>query len=177
MPVYLFTVHAYRSWSEGNANGFIQHGDGLQAPNPALAEWRDDHASHEPARFDLADQDILHEILQVICKEKSCKLHAGATTLTHVHGLVSFTAPLCDCKGAEWCRRDCAVRICVEKCIIRLKQKMGQAMAKKHETNGRPYFSRGWDLTPIRRMPHFQYHIQTYLPKHDKEGGIFRRYK
>jgi hypothetical protein len=64
-----------------------------------------------------------------------------------------------------------------ERLIIRLKQKMGQALAKKHETSGRPYFSRGWDLTPIRSQKHFQYHIETYLPKHTREEGIFKFYK
>jgi hypothetical protein len=177
MPVYLFTVHAYRSWSEGNRNGYIQRDEGLKPPSPNLANWREEHASHDPARFDLADQELLHEILIAILKEKSCRLHAGATTMTHVHGLTSFKEPLCGCQGAEWCRRGCPGRMNAERLIIRLKQKMGQALAKKHETSGRPYFSRGWDLTPIRSQKHFQYHIETYLPKHTREEGIFKFYK
>jgi hypothetical protein len=177
MPVYLFTVHAYRSWSEGNAKGYVQRDEGLKPSSPNLASWREDHASHDPARFDAEDQHLLHEILVSIAAEKQCRLHAGTTTPTHVHGLTSFAEPECGCSGAEFCRRGCAGRENVEKLIIRLKQKMGQALAKKHQTNGRPYFSRGWDLTPIQRIPHFRYHIETYLPRHANEGGIFRLYK
>jgi hypothetical protein len=94
-----------------------------------------------------------------------------------VHGLVSFLEPLCGCDGSEFCRANCIARQYVEKLITRSKQRMGQALAKKHQTNGRPYFSRGWDLTPIRRMPHFRYHIETYLPRHANQGGTFRLYK
>jgi hypothetical protein len=177
MPVYLFTIHAYRSWSEGNPRGYVQRDEGLKPSSANLATWREENSSHDPARFDLGDQRLLHEILVAIVAEKNCRLHAGSTTPTHVHGLTSFAEPACGCDGAEWCRRGCESRDYAEKFITRLKQKMGQALAKKYQTNGRPYFSRGWDLTPIRRMPHFRYHIETYLPKHAKEGGIFRFYK
>jgi hypothetical protein len=177
MPVYLLTIHAYRSWSEGNTKGYVQRDDGLKPSSPNLASWREENSSHDPARFGMDDQQLLHEILVTVASERKCRLHAGATTPTHVHGLTSFLHPSCECDGAKWCRRGCGSRGYMEKFTTRLKQKMGQALAKKYQTNGRPYFSRGWDLTPIRRMPHFRYQIETYLPKHAKEGGIFRFYE
>jgi hypothetical protein len=54
---------------------------------------------------------------------------------------------------------------------------MGQQLAKIGETTGRPWFSRGWDLTPVRNREHFDHLLDTYLPDHERfQGGIFREY-
>lgn len=79
------------------------------------------------------------------------------------------------CGAAKHCRGRCAGRNFAEKVIVRMKQKMGQAIAKSEQTTGRHWFSRGWDMTPVRNRAHFDYLVTSYLPKHaSQENGVVR---
>jgi len=61
--------------------------------------------------------------------------------------------------------------------MVRMKQKMGQAIARQMNTQGRSWFSRGWDRTRVADREHLNYLLETYLPRHEREeGGIFRKY-
>jgi hypothetical protein len=176
MPVYLLTVHAYCSWSEDNPRGYVQRGEGLKAPDPDRAEWRRENAKHPPVRFDRAQQLLAHEVVCAITAEKSLRHHATSTTPTHVHTLASFKSPACTCGALAHCKDGCPARTLAERYLTRFKQKLGQQLAKAANTTGRPYLSRGWDISPVRERQHFDYLIAEYLPKHEKEEGIFRRY-
>jgi hypothetical protein len=170
-------MHGYRTWSEAHPRGYVQRGQGLKSSSIALARWRANKARQEPARFDGEIMDVIAATVPAIAAERGLRLHAQTITATHVHVMVSFHEPLCECEGAEFCRRGCPAKEFVEKFTERLKQKMGQAIAKSMQTSGRRWFSRGYDLTPVRNQEHFDYLCTTYLPKHrDKESGIFYVY-
>jgi hypothetical protein len=176
MPVYLCTIHAYRSWSEGHPRGFVQRGDGLKKTNQRLARWRADHASHEPARFAPQTQELILDVTVQIAQECKTRLHVITVTRTHVHMLISFRSPACTCgASARHCRKNCPARDLAGKFIVRDKRKVGQAIAKQQATAGRPWLSRGWDMTPVKDRPHFDHLVQRYLPKHvSAENGIMR---
>jgi hypothetical protein len=177
MPVYLGTSHAYRSWDEDHPKGYMQRDEGLKPPSEGLQRWRSEHAKHEPMKFTVDQQRLLHEVVVMISEERLVRLHASATVTTHVHKLFSFRSPACTCGASEFCAPGCAGRQLAERFMTRVKQKMGQQLAKQADTSGRPWFSRGWDLTPVRDRAHFDHLIETYLPDHERfQGGIFRKY-
>jgi hypothetical protein len=177
MPVYMLTAHAYRSWREDHPRGYIQRGDGLKDPNPQLAAWRSRHATDDEARFEREAQITLHAVAVEIAREKAVRLHACATCPTHVHCVISFRNPACTCGASmKYCAPDCPARGRADDVMIRMKRKMGQVLATLHGTCGRRWFSRGWDRTPVKARPHFDYLMTEYLPKHQTEqAGIFRR--
>lgn len=178
MAVYLLTTHAYRWWDEDHPKGYVQRDAGLQEPSAGMAQWREDHASHEPARFDSEMQEVLLDIVELIATERGIRPHGASATRTHVHKLISFRSPACMCGVLKICKRDCPAKAFTEKVLTRMKQKMGQAAAKLKNTSGRPWFSRGWDITPVRGREHFDHLRETYLPKHAiREGGVVRIYE
>ncbi len=177
MAVYLGTCHAYRSWDEDHPRGYVQRDGGLQEASEGMARWRGRQAKDEPARFSLKLQEVLHGVAVEIATERRVQLHAVSSTGTHLHELFSFRDPACTCGALEHCRAGCAARQAAEAFMTRLKRKMGQQLAKHEGTRGRRWFSRGWNLTPVRNRGHFEYLVGRYLPEHQsREGGIFRRY-
>ena len=177
MPVYLLTAHAYRTWREDDPRGYVQRGEGLKAPSEALARHRAGIAKHDEARFDAEIQAIVHEVVVAIAREREVRLHACSTTPTHVHVLISFQNPACTCGASEHCSKSCSAREHADGVMVRMKRKMGQAIAKVRETCGRPWLSRGADVKPVRDRGHFDHLVGEYLPKHETEqAGMFRRY-
>lgn len=177
MPVYLLTAHAYRSWREDHRKGYVQRGEGLREASEGMAQWRAEQAKHEEVRFERSVQEAMHEVVVAIAREREVRLHACVTTPTHLHVLVSFRSPACTCGVWEHCRKGCEGRGHAEGVLVRMKRKMGQTIAKAEGTRGRPWFSRGWDLKPVRSQQHFDHLMQVYLPRHETEqAGLFRRY-
>jgi hypothetical protein len=177
VAVYLLTVHAYRSWSEDNPLGYVQRDEGLKEPSKDLADWRAEQAKQPESRFERGAQDVLQQVMVAIAREHQLTLHACATCPTHVHGLISFRNPACECGASDFCASDCNAREHAERFAARLKRKMGLGVAKHEGTFGRKWFSRGWDLTPVRKQEHFTYLVEEYLPDHQAtQAGIFRRY-
>lgn len=174
MPVYLATVHSYRSWREDHPKGFIQHDDSWQPANPRLAAWRDDHAKQLPNFFPRERFSMLLDVAAEIAHEQIVRLHACSVTTTHVHQLVSFHEPECICQGAEHCHGDCPGRERVELVLTRYKRIAGCRLAKAADVRGRKWFSHGWNISPVRAREHFEYLVTTYLPKHEREGGLVR---
>ncbi|HEX4054890.1 MAG TPA: hypothetical protein VHX86_11550 [Tepidisphaeraceae bacterium] len=177
MPVFLFTIHAYRSWSEDHPKGFVQRDEGLQKSNRRLAQWRMQHAKNSPARVEGIAQEAILGVVENIATERAVRLHGAAVTPTHFHVLVSFRSPACTCGVAKFCRPACPARRFVETVIVRMKRKVGQTVAKLNGTCDRPWLSRGWDSTRVRDRPHFDYLLKTYFPKHVAEGGMVRRWE
>jgi hypothetical protein len=93
MPVYLVTVHAYRSWNTDETDGYVQRGEGLKEPDEERARYRDDRARHPEMRFELDHQESLHRVATQVSHEKGVRLHAIATCPTHAHVLCPFEAP------------------------------------------------------------------------------------
>lgn len=177
MAVYLITAHAYRSWREDHPLGYVQRGEGLKEASEELARWRAARAKGEETRFEEEAQHALHEMAIAIAKEQAVRLHACATCPTHVHVLISFGSPACECGVSKHCRRGCAARTRAEEIVARMKRKMGLAVAKREGTRGKKWFSRGWDLSPVRKRDHFDYLVEVYLPDHQEtQAGVYRRY-
>lgn len=90
MPVYLFTLHAYRSWNADRPRGFVQLDRGLQPPNEKLARAYDRAACEAPMIFKRQNQTILLRSLYDACDRRQLRLHSVATDPTHIHFLVSW---------------------------------------------------------------------------------------
>ena len=178
VPVYMLAAHAYRSWREDDSRGYVQRGEGLREPSRGMAIWRAGRAGDDEARFESDLQEELHRVVVEIAREKSVRLHGCATCPTHVHCVISFRSPACTCGvSAKFCAKDCPARTLADDVMVRMKRKMGQALAKVRGTCGRPWFSRGWDRKPVRGRGHFDYLMTEYLPEHESgQAGIFRGY-
>jgi REP element-mobilizing transposase RayT len=150
MPCYLFTFHAYRSWSADNPHGFVQEGkEGVQAPSPQLGRFYDEHAHQPPVLFGGLHQQVLIWIVYDACGRRPWRLHFVATEPTHVHILASW-------RSADPWRN-------VRK---RLKNLAGLMLGKKCERTGRKWFSRKGSRKRVRDRRHFDYLVSEYLPKH-----------
>src|SRR5882672_4433285 len=91
MPVFHFTMHAYRSWAEDNPKGYVQRGQpGIQPPNERLARHRAKIAKASPVLFDDPQKKLLIDCSQSICGDFNWRLHAAAATPTHLHLLISW---------------------------------------------------------------------------------------
>lgn len=150
----------------------------MKRANSELAAWRAGRSRDEEARFEPDMQLVLHDVVVEMAKEKEVRLHACSTCPTHVHCVVSFRSPACTCGAwARFCAGDCVAKLRAEEVMVRMKRKMGQGLAKLREIRGRKWFSRGWDITPVKGRAHLDYLLTEYLPKHETEqAGIFRRY-
>lgn len=149
MPVYLFTYHAYRSWMPDRPEGFVQEGDGIQAPSPRLAESYAEAAGHPPFQFSPGIQRFLVASATEVCQRRNWRLHAGATELTHLHMLVSWRdhAPWQDVRG-------------------KIKNILSLELSKRQRVKGRPWFSKGASRKNVRNREHFDYLMKQYLPSH-----------
>lgn len=191
MPAVLVTPHAYRSWSEADARGYLQHGRGLQPTNDRLAKWREEHALQPPNRFDLPYHDLLHNLAADVCKAENVTLHAASVTPTHLHLLISFSDARCNCHVSEaadvnprphpqqprrYHPKTCPAWQRAHRLAVRLKRVAGGKLSTATAQPGRKWFSRGEDISPVRDRAHYTHHLQTYLPKHAAEGGTVRVY-
>lgn len=157
MPVYLLTLHAYRSWREDDPRGYVQRGKaGVQKPNAGLARYRDSTAKQPPAGFDA--HDLIIGAVRDVCGHRDWRPHGVSVTPTHVHVLVSWRG------DAE--ARDVAAT---------LKRIVGLRLSKAAGQVGRRWFSRGSDETRVRDPQHFEFLLEIYLPKHVNEGGKYWR--
>ncbi|MCE9591085.1 MAG: hypothetical protein K8S99_11230 [Planctomycetes bacterium] len=176
MPVYFITCHAYRSWSEGNSKGYVQRDEGLRPTNEPLAKWREGRAGQPATRFDDRQKELLLDVVEELAAEGAWALHGAGCTSTHLHTLVSFKEPACACGDVEHCLAGCAAREHAESVATRIKRIGGLRLAKAVGVNGRKWFGRGWDVSPVRGRGHFDHLMGEYLPKHRAEGGVVRVY-
>ncbi len=92
MPVFHFTLHAYRSWHEDDPRGYVQRGEeGVQPPNPKLAAHRDQLAKQSEVRFTKEQMLLLLDGVRTTCERKGWLAYAAAATCTHVHAVISWT--------------------------------------------------------------------------------------
>ncbi len=149
MSVYLFTYHAYRSWRPDNPRGFVKTGGGVQPPNPDLARAYDAAAKQPPVRFDRRHQEILTWIAHDACYRRSWRLHFVATEPTHVHYLVSWP------DDQMW-----------QDVSKRLKNLASLTLGRKAGPPGRKWFVRHGSRKRVRDRGHFDYLVNSYLPRH-----------
>jgi len=156
MPVYHFTLHAYRSWSPGHPRGYTRRGKGYLPSDPEMAQKYDDRAKHPKAQFSSRDiQEVLIVGAIDLCRNRGWRLHAAGTDPTHLHLIVSWKGFL------DW-------RVVRQKTKNLLSLFLGRAT----EDPGRQWFVRDGSRKRVTSADHLKYLIETYLPDH---RGVFWR--
>lgn len=185
MPVYLITVHTYRSWGEDNPRGYVQRGEhGVKAPSVKLATARQALAKDPPVCLEPDQQQLVLEALYEVCQNRDAIPYAASCTPTHWHLLAGWmtTAPHVNA-GLEpthtlgpalTCGAQDQAAAEAKQLATSLKRVIGMKLSKHKEAIGAKWFSRGWDLTRIEEDKHFDHLIEAYLPKHRQEGGVFK---
>ncbi|MHB1157047.1 MAG: hypothetical protein ACYC26_09420 [Phycisphaerales bacterium] len=158
MAVYLLTFHAYRSWRPDNPRGYVRKNEGIQPPDPQMAEWYDRDAKHTPAEFDGVMQRVMVDAIAPLCEKQDWRAHYIYAGSTHVHMLLSWK------QFAEW--NDVRVSI---------KRDFGRVLSKLMDRSG-PWFSRGGKDSHKRvtERSHFDYLMNAYLPKRKHHGTHWR---
>ncbi|MFB3139483.1 MAG: hypothetical protein ACE10B_09710 [Phycisphaerales bacterium] len=150
MPVYLLTLHAYRSWRPDHPKGYVRQGEGILPPDAEMAAQYDRNATHRQVTFDKELQQILVEGTCDICDRRDWRLHYVATEPTHIHALVSWLDDTLDWKFVH----------------DTLKRLLGMMLAQHTRTKGRKWFVRKGSRKRVRDCGHFEYLMNEYLPKH-----------
>ena len=159
MPVYLISLHSYRSWRADNPRGYVRHGEKtICPPNANVQKKWDERAKYERVRFDAEMQRVIIEATRDACARRSWRLHAVAVTPTHVHAMVSWR-----------------IQVGWKKVSDTLKRVLGYLLATRVGPKGRRWFSRGQSRRRIDDRAHFDHHMQIYLPKHRKQRGTVWR--
>jgi hypothetical protein len=150
MPLFHFTLRAYRSWNADHPRGYLKRGEkGVHEPDEALAEARDRLARFSAVRFDEEDARFLVEQSHDVVKRREAKLYGVTVIETHVHLVAGWEG-----------ERD------EEDVQTRLKRGFGFLLAGRHGTKGRPYFSRGGVPEAVRDREHLRYLLYEYFPRH-----------
>lgn len=150
MPVYLFTYHAYRSWMPDHKRGYTKRSEGYQRPDEEVAREYEKCAKDEPTLFDRKIQKILIEELQKTCKHISCRLLAGTSEPSHVHGLASWKHQ----------RRWMSIRSSIKTSLTKRLKQLDKSLR----------LSRGASRKHVITCKHFDHLMKTYLPKHAGVG-------
>ena len=154
MPVYLFSYHGYRTWMPDHKRGYTKRGEGDQPSDPEMARKYEDRAKHEKTIFTLEIQRALIEEAMSASKYQNFHLHAGAGEPTHVHNLVSWT------DSRTWMQVRSGLKSSLSRHLCALTDTLfnGQTVLK---------LSRGASRKHVEDQGHFNYLIETYLPRHD----------
>jgi len=150
MPVYHFTVHAYRSWGPSKPRGYTQRRKGYLRPDPKMQEDYDNRAKQEPASFDDRDiQEILILGTYDICRRRGWRLHGVGTDEKHYHWVVSWRGFI------PWQE----VRKITKNILsLLLNRVTGQ--------EGRRWFVRDGSRKRVENDEHLNYLKKKYLPDH-----------
>jgi len=206
MPIYLVTLHTYRSWTEDNPHGYVQRGRaGIQPPQPRLARHRAQIAKHAPVRFCRKQMQLALDVAQEVSVRLGHSPLAGSCTAMHLHVVVSVVPSTIAGRmstgrkagagevarlGAEEQStsltggvRDVARSVdddvdrAVDALCSRIKSIVGLRLSQQQGTVGNRWFSRGKDATVVSSRKHLYYLLETYLPRHElAESGIFVRW-
>ena len=149
MPVYHFTLHAYRSWRPDHPRGYTKRNEGYQPPDPELAQQYDDLAKFPPVEFDQEIQEILILGAHDICTRRGWRLHGIGTDPEHVHIVLSWKT------YTPW-------RQVMEK----LKNLLSLFIARAKSVPGRKWFVVNGSRTRVLDDEHLKYLLNTYLPSH-----------
>jgi REP element-mobilizing transposase RayT len=149
MPCYLFTFHAYRSWNADHPRGFVLEAGTIEPPNANQARFYNNQAKQPRVTFGPFHQRVMIWITYDACVRRNWRLHAVATESTHIHILASWRS------DEPW--REISRRLKVLSSLM-LGRKMGKT--------GRKWFVRKGSRKRVRDRTHFDYLMDSYLPKH-----------
>ncbi len=155
MPVYHFTLHAYRSWSPNNKHGYTERGKGYQPPNPSRANQYNYNAKQDRVAFDELIQQVLILGAHNICQTRRWRLHAVGSDPSHVHLVVSWTSFI------PW-----------KQVQEKLKNVLSLFLGRATQQPGRRWFVVGGSRKRVTDQEHLSYLLNTYLPDH---VGVFWR--
>ncbi len=153
MAVFMFTLHAYRSWMPDHRRGFVIRSKGVQKPDPQRARRYHSLAKHERMVFgdELCEQIIA--AVQDECRKKDWRLLTMVVVWTHVHLIVSW-------RGFHNVKR---VRAVIKRAITTwLRDWTGER---------RKWLPGGGSIQRVRDRGHYLHLTQRYLPAHRRYGG------
>ena len=150
MPVYHYTVHAYRSWGPSKPRGYTRKGEGYFPPDPKMQQEYDSCANQDPASFtDEVIQDILILGTYDICRRRGWRLHGVGTDDLHWHWVVSWRG------FYPWQE----VRRITKNVLSLLLNRITQQ-------KGRRWFVRDGSRKRVTCDEHLEYVLKKYLPDH-----------
>jgi REP element-mobilizing transposase RayT len=149
MPVYHFTIHAYRSWRPDHPRGYTQRGKGYRAPDIEAAHEYEDRAKQAPAQFGLEVQRLLIRIAHDFCARRKMRLHAVGNEDGHVHYVLSWRG------YSDW-----------HEVMRRLKNVLSSVLNQQLNTPGKRWFVRGGSRKRVSNVKHLEHLKRKYLPSH-----------
>ena len=126
--------------------GYTKRNEGYQPSDEEMAENYERRAKREESVFDEAIQRALIQGLIDSCAKIDCRLHAGTTEPTHIHGLVSW----------KHLRGWMSVRKSLKTSFTKRLNEISKEVA----------LSRGASRKHVINRAHFEYLMETYLPGH-----------
>jgi hypothetical protein len=153
MPVYHFTIHAYRSWSPNHRRGFTERGKGYQPPSPEKAERYDNNAKQDKVIFDREIQEILILGATDVCRRRKWRLHGVGTDPSHFHIVISWRSFI------PW-----------NQVMGKLKNILSLILGRALNEPGRRWFVTRASRKRVKDADHLRHLLNTYLPDHP---GVF----
>jgi len=154
MAVYLFTLHAYRSWMPDHRRGYVRRGQGILKSDTQQKRAYEARAVHDRMIF---DNDLCRQIAQAVpelCRKRRWRLHGMAVVWTHLHVVVSWR-PFVEARRAR--------ALLKHAITIRLRD---------HRGGQRKWLAGGGSVKRVRDRRHLDYLLQSYLPAHRRYGGV-----
>jgi hypothetical protein len=155
MPVYHFTLHAYRSWRPDHPRGYTKRGEGYQPPDPEQAKRYDERASQDAAKFVKEVQILIIRISHDFCERRKMRLHGVGNEEGHTHIVLSWSG------FSSW-----------HEVMRRLKNVLATELNRHFNTPGKRWFVRGGSRKQVKNRPHLNRLLDKYLPDHP---GLFWR--
>jgi hypothetical protein len=154
VPVYHFTIHAYRSWRPDHPRGYTRYAQGYQPSDSERAEEYDAAASQDAVEFDHRIQRIVLSLAASICEREGWRLELFGADPSHLHIVVSWR------RYQRW-----------EEADRRLKNLLALHLNRTNRTPGKRWFVRRHSAPrQVKNSKHFARLKDDYLPDHP---GIF----
>ncbi|MEA2707720.1 MAG: hypothetical protein QOF78_321 [Phycisphaerales bacterium] len=126
--------------------GYTQRGKGYLPTDKDMAQNYERRAENDPTIFDEALSRALIEELIASCEKIKCRLHAASTEPTHIHALTSWKHE----RGWMSIRTSLKTSLTKRLKTVAENLSLSRAASRKH----------------VRERRHFNYLMNTYLPKH-----------
>ena len=164
MPVYLFTLHTYRSWMPANRRGYVRRKAGCSLPGvlPPDSEMHQRYADRArgPAavRLDRLQCCVAVDAVRAACDRYGWRCHAAVAVWSHVHALISWPG-----------FHDTAQ---VRKL---LKRTITQGLNRDSVHAPQRILSAAGSRKRVKDRSHFDHLMQCYLPSHQRYAGVLWR--
>jgi len=147
MPCYLFTYHGYGTWLPDHPQGYVRRKEGVLATDVRMAERYRSNQCEKTAEFDPSIQRTMIDAVVGACLHQGLRGHATATDPSHVHVLVSWHS------DRSWQ-------------LVRRQLRSSITRKLNLDIERRSWFSKQPSRKRVKDRSHFEYLLQTYLPRH-----------